>query len=246
MLAARSLLFNIFFFAWHVVVMFAMIPLLFLPSAVMKSAIRVFARGMRAALRLIVGLDFEVRGRENIPVGAAVFASKHQSTWETFIFHLLVDDSAYVLKKELMRIPLWGWCVRKGQAIIVDRQGGARSLKHLVRQTLAALAAGRQVVVFPEGTRMPPGERGTYFPGIAAIYRQAEAPMVPVALNSGLYWGRRSFLKHPGVIIIEFLPPIPRGLSRRAFMTELEERIETASEHLRVEAQADAANPALL
>ena len=127
---------------------------------------------------------------------------------------------------------------RKCKAIGVDRAGGIGALKRLVRDSAAALDANRQVIIFPEGSRMAPGKTRPYYPGIAAIYAATEAPVVPVALNSGVFWGRRRFLKRPGVITLEFLPPVPRGLDRRAFLTELQARIETASERLRAEAEA--------
>jgi 1-acyl-sn-glycerol-3-phosphate acyltransferase len=189
-------------------------------------------------LRYIVGLDLQARGLEHRPPGAAVIACKHQSAWDTFVFYLLLDDPNYVMKTELMRIPFWGWYARKCGAIAVDRSGGAGALKRLVREAEDRLAKGRQVIMFPEGTRTAPGARRPYQPGIAAIYKATEAPVVPVAVNSGLFWGRRSFRKLPGVVTLEFLPAMPKGLARDAFMSELANRIETASDALVAEAKA--------
>ena len=236
MTVIRSLLFNAFFFAWTAAFLFSMWVFLPLPQTVMENAVRRWGKGKRLALKVLIGLTHEVRGRENIPDCPAIYASKHQSAWDISIFYGVLQDPVYVLKKELMSIPFWGWYARKCKAIVVDRAGGGAALKALVRTTRATLEAGREVVIFPEGTRTAPGQRNPYFPGVAALYRQCSVPVVPVAVNSGLFWGRRGFVKRPGVITIEFLPPIPAGLDRRAFMAELEERIETASERLRIEA----------
>ncbi len=233
----RSLAFNVFFFSWTAFILLTLWIFLPFPQGGMEWVVRQWGVGKRLALRFLVGLSYEVRGRENIPDGPAIFASKHQSAWDVSAFYAVVAEPVYVLKKELMSIPFWGWYARKCKAIVVDRSGGAGALKALVRDTRATLARGRQVVIFPEGTRTAPGRRLRYFPGVAAMYSQAKVPVVPVAVNSGLFWGRRSFVKNPGVITIEFLPPLPEGLDRRTFMAQLEERIETASERLRIEAE---------
>ena len=235
----RSLAFNAMFMAWTVVVLIGLALLLPLPRGAMQWGVRIWANGVSALARWLVGITYEVRGRENLVFGAAVYASKHQSAWETAVFYRLLPEPAYVMKKELFRIPFWGWCARKVGAVSVDRAGGARALRQLVRACVAALARGRQVVIFPEGTRIPPGRVLGYHPGIAAIYGAAGgAPVVPVALNSGVYWGRRSRVKWPGTIVIEILPAIPPGLDRRTFMAELERRIETATRRLEAEAHA--------
>src|SRR5690606_21388864 len=148
-----------------------------------------------------------------------IVAAKHQSAWDTMAFYWVLDDAAYVLKKELLSIPLYGWCARKARMIGVDRSGGAKALRAMVEQAQNCLAEGRPIVIFPEGTRTAPGRRSAYHPGIAALYTRLGVPVVPVALNSGLFWGRRSFIKQPGRIVVQFLPPIPPGLERRAFMT---------------------------
>jgi len=200
--------------------------------------VRVWTRGVWWGLRHIVGLDYEVRGREHVPPGPVLLASKHQSTWDTAVFYLLFDDPCYVIKKELFSIPIWGWYARKAGMIGVDRKGRTRALKKMVADCVAALAEGRALVIFPEGTRTAPGERRSYQPGIAAVYAQANTPVVPVAVNSGVFWGRRSFIKSPGVAVLEFLPPIPPGLSRDAFMSSLETSIESASARLAEEGYA--------
>ena len=237
MVWARSLVFNVFSICWLALSLAVMLPMLCLPRRIMQEMVRLWARGVQAALKALVGLDFEVRGRDNVAPGGAVYACKHQSAWETAAFHVLFKDAAYVIKRELFAIPPWGWYARKCRSVPIDRAGGAGAVRNMVRNCLRELDAGRPLVIFPEGTRGAPGQRLPYHPGVAALYRQASVPVVPVALNSGLFWGRRAFIKQPGVITLEFLPPMPIGLDRPAFMAELEARIEAASERLRIEAE---------
>jgi len=233
----RSILFNAFFFVLHMVLVLGMVVLLPFPRPWMQGTVRFWTRVLRVGAGIIVGLEIEFRGRQNCPKGAAVLACKHQSALDTFAFYLVLDDPNYILKKELMRIPLWGWHARKCGAIGVDRLGGAAALKKMVRDTRDRLARDRQVIIFPEGTRTRPGERRPYNPGVAAIDAATEHPVVPVAVNSGLFWGKRSFIKQPGLIVFEFLEPMPKGLKRRQFMAELESRIETATDRLTAEAR---------
>ncbi len=233
----RSVLFNVFFFVLHSALVVGMLALLPFPRRSMQVTVRLWTNVLRAGLKLIVGLDLEVRGRGNLPQGACIIASKHQSALDTFVFYLLLNDPNYVMKKELIQIPVWGWHARKCGAISVDRDGGAGALKQMLRDTEDRMTGDRQVILFPEGTRTAPGTRHPYNPGIAAVYARIKVPVVPVALNSGLFWGRRSFNKKPGVITIEFLPPMPPELDRGQFMSELENRIETATEKLVAEAR---------
>lgn len=235
--ALRSLAFNVLFFSGTAVMLLLMWVLLPFPYTAIQRTVTLWGQAIRWLLRTIVGLGFEVRGRENVPDGPAVFACKHQSAWDIVIFYAITHDPTYVLKKELMRIPFWGWYATKVRVIVVDRKGGGGALKGLVRAARATLAAGRPVVIFPEGTRTAPDERRAYQPGVYAIYAEGAAPVVPVAVNSGLFWGRRSFVKRPGVITLEILPPMPPGLDRRAFMAELENHIESATARLVAEAR---------
>jgi 1-acyl-sn-glycerol-3-phosphate acyltransferase len=193
---------------------------------------RLWVRVTLWLLALVVGLRHRMVGLENLPAGPAIVAPKHQSTWDTLIFALPLRLPAYVLKRELMRIPLFGLYLHCAGMIPVDRAGGGAALKRMVASAKAAAGAGRHLLIYPEGTRTEPGERRPYHPGVAALYGQLDLPVVPVALNSGLFWGRRAFLKRPGTITVEFLPPIPPGLPRRQFIAELESRIETASDRL--------------
>ena len=168
----------------------------------------------------------------NLPDGPVIIASKHQSSWETLAFARLFPDSAIVLKRELLFIPIVGWAMARAGNIAVARGDGASALRGLVKQAKAVIADGRSILIFPEGTRVAIGAEHPYQVGTAALYRQLGVPVVPVALNSGLFWGRRQFVKRPGVIDVEILPPIAPGLRREAFMTTLRERIEVATERL--------------
>lgn len=230
----RSLAFNAWFFG-------SMIGLLllywvFLPfhRRWMQNAVRSWTGLVLGGLRPLVGIRYQIEGREHLPAGPVVIAAKHQSVWDTVIFYELLDDPQYVLKQELMRIPLWGPYARKCEMVAVDRSGGAAALKRMVADVQDRLGKGRQVIIFPEGTRMAPGQTRPYHPGVYALYRGLPegVPLLPVAVNSGHFWGRRSFVKRPGTIRMRFLPPVPPGLDRRAFMRELEARIEGATAEL--------------
>ncbi len=228
----RCALFNLAFFAWTALITLTLWPTILVSRGAMRWSARLWARGVMALLARLVGLRHQVRGSGHLPAGPVVLAAKHQSAWDTVIFYLLFDGPVYVLKKELLAIPIAGWYLRRVGMVAVDRRGGASALKAMIAGVEAALADGRAVVIFPEGTRTAPGERRPYHPGVAALYTRLAAPVVPVALNSGLFWPRRAFLKRPGRIALEFLPPMPPGLDRRAFTAELERRIEDACARL--------------
>lgn len=237
--AARALLFNLFFYLWTALLCVLTLPAYpFLDERGMRWVARFWMYGLQGALRLLVGLTYEVRGRERLPPGPALIASKHQSAWETLIFHVLVPDIAVGLKYELTRIPIFGWYLMRGGCIRIDRGGAARALRSLVEGARAAAARGLSILIFPEGTRRGPDDPPDYKPGVAALYAALDLPVVPVALNSGLFWRRRGFIKKPGRITVEFLDPIPPGLERRAFMAELQSRIEPATARLLAEARA--------
>lgn len=225
----RSLIFQTLLYAWIIVIGILCLPLLILPRGAVVWSARLWCRGVMGLLAGTVGLTYQVRGRELIPEAPAVFASKHQSAWDTLAAVILVPDAAIVIKKELQPIPLFGWYLRKHGMIGVDREAGPRALKRMVADARAVLDAGRPVLIYPEGTRTAPGERRPYLPGVAALYLHLGVPVVPVALNSGVLWARRSFVKHPGRVDVEFLAPILPGLDRKRFLAELEERIETAT-----------------
>lgn len=242
--ALRSFAFAVLAALWTVVLAVVYLPLLALPRRWTQDGARWWASGLIALLALCCGLSHRVRGRAHLPTGACVIAANHQSAWDTLIFHLLLADPVFVLKEELFRVPLFGWYLRKAGNIGIPRHAGFRAIKAMLPAVARRLGEGAQIIVFPEGTRVAPGERAAYQPGIAAIYATVAVPVVPVALNAGLFWRRRGFLKRPGVITLEFLPPIPPGLGRAAFLATLVERIETASVRLAAEAMASDAGAA--
>lgn len=228
MTAVRSYTYALIGLSWTILLCILYLPLLAAPQRFHRTALRFWARGLLVLLALLCGLRHRVVGRENLPNGPALIAAKHQSAWETIALVAILDRPVFILKKELLRVPLIGWHFRKAGNIGIDREFGAKALRAMVPAANAAIAAGHQVIVFPEGTRVAVGERHPYQPGIAALYARIAAPVIPVALNSGRFWGRRSAIKRPGIITLEFLPAMSPGLDRRAFMRALEARIEEA------------------
>ena len=213
-----------------------MIPMaLVLPRAMFRWFVLAWSGGNGVLLRVVAGIRVEIRGRENIPTTPAIIASKHQSEWESNVFLHLLNDPVYVIKKELGYIPAYGQYARKMKMIFIDRGGHARTLRQLVKQAREAFKRNRPLVIFPEGTRIMPGQKLPYRAGVAGIYTELGVPVVPVIHNSGMYWPPRSFRKYPGTIILEFLPPIEPGLSRQEFVRRLETTMETAMERLLVE-----------
>jgi len=232
----RALAFNIAFFGVTALLGMAALPLLLAPRETVMRFGRFWARCVLWLLKAIVGLDGEIRGAEHLPRGACLIAMKHQSAWDTLILPILLGDPAVVIKRELLWLPFYGWYASRAGSIAIDRRGGAGALRRMVAAARQAAAAARPIVIFPEGTRTAPGQRLTYQPGVAALYQALAVPLVPAAVNSGLYWGRRSFAKRSGRIVLSFLEPIPPGLPRREMMAELEARIERATRELEREA----------
>jgi 1-acyl-sn-glycerol-3-phosphate acyltransferase len=189
-------------------------------------------------LRHITGTRMEVRGIEKLPKGACLVVSKHQSAWDTFALVPLFRDPAIVLKDELKWIPFYGWFCVKFEHILVKRDKAALALKRMIADARQRAEQGREIVIFPEGTRRPPGAPPDYKPGYVALYEGLELPCVPLALNSGLYWPRRSILRFPGTIIVEFLDPLPAGMPRKEFRRVIEAQLEEASARLIAEAAA--------
>jgi 1-acyl-sn-glycerol-3-phosphate acyltransferase len=184
---------------------------------------RVWARTMIAALRLICRVDVQVRGLEHIPPhGPALLACQHQSAFDTMIWLTLLPRTSYVEKRELAKIPLFGPLTVLAGMIPVDRGGGAAAIRALIRATQAAKARDRQIVVFPEGTRAPPGRASPLHPGIAAVAAGTGLPVIPVRTDSGWRWGRHSFQKRPGTIHVEVLPAVQAGVSRAKLMELLQ------------------------
>ncbi|KPF71123.1 acyl-phosphate glycerol 3-phosphate acyltransferase [Bosea sp. AAP35] len=243
MLVLRSLVFNVLFYVnlalWLV---FAAMPALLLPRRALLGVTVAWAHTALWLMRVIAGTRYEITGRENIPPGGLIVASKHQSFWETFVMMMLFKDPIFILKRELIWVPFFGWCLSKFKMIPVDRGGRARALAQVTRRAKVELRDNhRQLLIFPEGTRRPAGAPPAYKFGVAHLYGELKLPCVPVALNSGLYWPRRKFLRRPGTIRLEILPPIAPGLDKATFQALLQEQIETASDRLLAQGRAELA-----
>jgi 1-acyl-sn-glycerol-3-phosphate acyltransferase len=232
----RAFLFNFLFYVTTVLFLVLGSPLLFAPRSWAMWALALHAKTELWLLKTIVGTKLEVRSREKLPNGACLVASKHQSAWETFALIPLFRDPAYLMKRELFWIPFHGWFSHKFKMIPVDRDKGPSALRRMLVEAKTRAAAGREIIIFPEGTRRAPGAPPDYKTGVFLLYEALGVPCVPVALNSGLFWPRRSLKRYPGTIIVEFLEPIPPGLSKREFLPRLQGAIEAASNRLIAEA----------
>lgn len=238
MLIIRSILFKCYFYLWTAFACVVMIPFLVVRPSVSAKAGHFWATGITAGLRMICGITYEQRGLENIPSsGGYILACKHQSVWDTIIFLKLLKAPCYILKKELLKLPLFGRYLRSMAMIAIDRSGGASALKAMLQETINRAHAGRPVIIFPEGTRTLPGQSVHYQPGIAMLYTHPaiQVPVIPVALNSGIFWNKKQFCYPKGTIVIEYLPPLPSGLDRKAFLAQLEKCVETHSKLLMTE-----------
>ena len=233
MTALRSALFMTWFLLLTAVMGIVFLPLLALPRKFTVAMARQWAKATLWGLKSFSGIDMRVRGP--VPTGAVLVASKHMSMWDTLALYIVLDDPGIVLKRELLRIPFYGWYLGKAAAIAIDRESGAEALRRMTQAAMAVLAEGRPILIFPEGTRKKPGDPSDYKPGVAGLYAILKKSCVPVALDSGRYW--RGFTKEPGTITLEFLDAIPPGLKRGEFMTMLETRIENATGALLREAK---------
>jgi 1-acyl-sn-glycerol-3-phosphate acyltransferase len=235
----RSLLFNFLFYLNLMMLLLAALPTLVMPRWGIIGIAKFWARSSLWLLRVICGTRVEWRGIAKIPQGALIIGAKHQSTWETFALLALFRDPTFIMKRELMWIPLFGWYTWKGGMIPVDRGAGKPTIALMTAHARVALEQGRQIIIFPEGTRRAPGAEPKYKYGIAHIYADGSAPCLPIALNSGLFWPRRRFLRYPGTIRVEFLDPIAPGLDRDAFFARLQRDIEAATARLVAEGERD-------
>jgi 1-acyl-sn-glycerol-3-phosphate acyltransferase len=231
LIALRSFTYVVLFYLWTALVSVGCTPILFGPQRWSLAMFHFWGRGV-IALLAVCDIKVEVRGREHIPTGAALVAPKHQCMLDVFAQFTWLPASVFVMKKELQWIPWFGWYAARVGTIDIDRSAGASALKKMVVEAKALFAKDRQVVIFPEGTRGQPGLPGDYKPGVAALYRELDVPVHPVATNSGAHWPAHGFIRRPGTIVFEYLEPIPPGLKRAEFMRTLEERIETASAKL--------------
>jgi 1-acyl-sn-glycerol-3-phosphate acyltransferase len=224
----RSALFLLWFAIVSLVLSLVFCPVLILPRRAAVWLARLWARATLWGLKIFAGIDMRVTG--DAPRGGVLVASKHMSMWDTLALYLTLDDPAIVLKRQLLLVPFFGWFVWKAAAIPIDRQGGAGAMLKMIQAARKVTAAGRPILIFPEGTRKKPGAPPDYKPGVAGIYGLLGATCVPVALDSGRYW--TGFIKKPGTITLAFLEPIPAGLKRGPFMATLSDRIETATRRL--------------
>ena len=229
----RAFAYVALFYLWTALVAVGFTPILFGPVRWTYWMFHLWGRGVVGLLR-VCDIRVEVRGREFIPTGAALVAPKHECMLDVFAQFTWLPASVFVMKRELAWIPWFGWYAMKAGGIVIDRGGHSKTLRQVVREGKANFAKNRQVVIFPEGTRVTPGQPVDYKPGIAALYRELDVPVHPVATNSGTHWPAHGFRRFPGVMVFEYLEPIPPGLKRAEFMRILEERIETATARLRV------------
>lgn len=233
MILLRSTLFNVFFFGMTFILTWPATLIRLVAPRQLMGIVRLWAHLTLAGARVICGIHVRVTGLETIPAGAALIASAHQSAFDTVVWFTLVPKCRYVLKRELMRIPLFGGLIRGTEQIPVDRDAGASALRVLLRSGAEALQSGGQVLIFPEGTRSEPGTVGPLQPGVAALAARTKTPIIPVATDSGLCWSRKAFVKRPGTITIAVGEPIPASLPRDKMMERL--RAEFAALHRREE-----------
>lgn len=238
MILLRSLAFQAAFIGWTLLLGPFFVPLMLLPRRSFARLCAVWARGALAIARVVAGIRYELRGQETLPAGPVILASKHQSAYETMLLYVLFPDCCYVLKRELFRLPFVGWFLWRIGMVGIDRGGKARAMIAMLNRVRDRAAAGRSIVIFPQGTRTAPGASAKYLPGVAGIYQSAGVPAVPVALNSGLVWPRNSFIRRPGVVTVQFLPAIEPGLDRRDVLRRLEAAIEPATAALEAEGRA--------
>jgi 1-acyl-sn-glycerol-3-phosphate acyltransferase len=231
MLALRSLAFNVCFYAMTTLLAFGGLPTLVSRRAVLRLA-RLWGRLTLWLLRVVAGLQVEFRGLENIPNGPLLVAAKHQSALETLALCTVFPEFAYILKRELLLIPLIGWYLSRSGMVAIDRSKGARAMSLMNAAAADAIREGRQLIIFPEGTRRAVGAPPAYKLGLSHLYMALKVPCLPVALNTGQYWARNSLIRRPGMAVIQFLEPIPPGMGRQEFQALAQERLEVASNAL--------------
>ena len=228
----RSLVYQVLFYALLIFWLIVAIPTFVMPRRAILRIAGYWAASSIWLLRVICNTKVEYRGLEKIPEGPLIVASKHQSMWETFALLQFFDQPLYILKRELTWIPFFGWYLIKANMIGIDRAAGARSLKDMAHRAAEAVRRGRQLIIFPEGTRRPVDAEPHYKSGVGMIYVDCGVTCLPVALNSGLFWPRRTFMRYPGTLVVEFLDPLPPGLPRKEFNTRICTTIEDATNRL--------------
>ena len=233
----RSIAFNVLFYLNTALYLIIALPTFFMPYRAIIAVAKSWGRSNLRLLRIVVGITYEVRGRDKIPRGPVIVAAKHQSAWETFALVPLFDNPVFILKRELQWLPVFGWLTIKGRMVPVDRSAGSQALTAMVERARIELADNRQLIIFPEGTRRPAGAEPRYKFGVAHLYAAEGVPCIPIALNSGLFWPRRSIRMRPGTVLVEVLDPIEPGLDKDVFFKRLKDAIETATARLIAEAK---------
>ncbi len=228
----RSLVYNLLFYLLLVFWILVAVPTFVMPRAALMTVARWWGQSSIWLMRVVCGTKVEYRGVEKIPKGPLIVASKHQSFWETFALLQFFDQPLFILKRELMWIPMFGLLLKKANMIGIDRKAGGRALLAMTRRAGEAVRRGRQLIIFPEGTRRPVDAPPSYKTGIALIYVDCGVYCLPVALNSGLFWPRRTFMRYPGTLVVEFLDALPPGMSRREFVARVSAVIEEATGRL--------------
>lgn len=224
----RSILFDLLLAVWTglFVPVLAILWLWGSPESGVRQASRSWARGVLVGLKWSVGLTYTERGQHNIPDGPCLIIANHQSTWETLAFLVLFPDVAIVAKQELLTIPVFSWFLRKSPMILIDRESGSKAIRKMVEESEEALAQGRSVLIFPEGTRKLASEPIEFKRGVEFLYAKLGRPVLPVALNSGHFWGPGRPYKRAGIISVSYLDPIPPGLAAREFTRQAEQLLE--------------------
>ncbi len=228
----RSIAFNVLFYVNTIFWLIVALPTYLMPYWAIVEVAKAWGRVNLALLRWVVGIRIEVRGAEKIPKGGLIVAAKHQSAWETFALLPLFENPLFIVKRELQWIPIFGWFMTKGRMVPVNRGAGAQALRDMTARARTEIGCGRQLIIFPEGTRRPAGAEPRYKYGVAHLYAEAGVPCLPIALNSGLFWPRRTILRHPGTVLVEVLDPIPSGLDKEVFFERLKDVIEMATARL--------------
>ncbi|MEM5515764.1 lysophospholipid acyltransferase family protein [Henriciella sp. AS95] len=229
----RSIIFVIWLYGGMAVVGIGALPTLLLPRRFAVGAVKFYAHYLRVGLRLICGVRVELRGREHIPEGPLLIAGKHQAMLDVFIPFILFRDPSLIMKRELLWYPALGWYALKAKMIPIDRSGSTKTLKKMLVDAKARAAEGRQVLIYPEGTRQPAGAAPDYkAAGVTALYNALNLPVLPLATNSGLCWKPRGITRRPGLVVYEALPPLPAGMNRKQMLPQLQEALETASDRL--------------
>ena len=222
----RSIIFYLLLYMWTLTLGVLALPYLLLPSSYVRSLANLWISGILELLKLTCGITYEIKNIENIPDRAVIVASKHQSAFETLLLFRLVKNSIFIHKRELFLIPIFGLYLKKSNMISINRNEGAKAIRKMLIEVKQNILNGYSIIIFPEGTRKKPGDPPDYKTGIAGIYKESEAEVLPVAVNSGNYWPKHTFIKKPGKIIIKFLKPIPSKLEKSEFLKKIESVIE--------------------